>query len=57
MKRLPDKSVSIIKSLLRAKKIFVNAYGNSEGMIEFNANTGIRLNDSGAQPSWLTGIG
>lgn len=34
-----------------SEKIFVNAYGNSEGMIEFNANTGIRLNDK-----WSTAI-
>lgn len=28
-----------------SEKIFVNAYGSSEGMMEFNANTGIKLND------------
>lgn len=28
-----------------SEKIFVNAYGSSEGMMEFNANTGIVLND------------
>ena len=33
-----------------SEKIFVNAYGNSEGMIEFNANTGIRLNDKHSHP-------
>ena len=42
-----------------SEKIFVNAYGNSEGMIEFNANTGIRLNDKWstailAHGDWLT---
>ena len=34
-----------------SEKIFVNGYGSSEGMIEFNANTGIRLNDR-----WSTAI-
>lgn len=34
-----------------SEKIFVNAYGSSEGMLEFNANTGIRLNDK-----WSTAL-
>lgn len=34
-----------------SEKIFVNAYGSSEGMIEVNANTGILLNDK-----WSTAI-
>ena len=59
MKRLPGRSVSIIKKPATSEKIFVNAYGNSEGMIEFNANTGIRLNDKWstailAHGDWLT---
>lgn len=34
-----------------SEKIFVNAYGNSDGMLEFNANTGIRLSDH-----WSTAV-
>ena len=34
-----------------SEKIFVNGYGSSEGMIEFNANTGIKLNDK-----WSTAL-
>lgn len=34
-----------------AEKVFVNGYGSSEGMIEFNANTGIILNDK-----WSTAL-
>lgn len=34
-----------------SEKVFVNGYGSSEGMIEFNANTGIILNDK-----WSTAL-
>lgn len=34
-----------------SEKIFVNGYGSSEGMVEFNANTGILLNDK-----WSTAL-
>lgn len=34
-----------------SEKIFVNGYGSSEGMIEFNANTGVVLNDK-----WSTAL-
>lgn len=34
-----------------AEKIFVNGYVNNEGMVEFNANTGILLNDK-----WSTAL-
>lgn len=34
-----------------SEKIFVNAYGSSEGMMEFNANTGIKLSDK-----WSTAL-
>lgn len=34
-----------------SEKIFFNLYGNSEGMVEFNMNTGIRLNDK-----WSTAL-
>lgn len=34
-----------------SEKIFVNAYGSSEGMMEFNANAGIKLNEQ-----WSTAI-
>lgn len=34
-----------------SEKIFVNAYGSSEGMLELNANTGILLNDK-----WSTAL-
>ena len=42
-----------------SEKIFVNGYGSSEGMIEFNANTGIVLNDKWSTTllvhgDWLT---
>lgn len=39
------------KKPLTSEKIFVNGYGSSEGMIEFNANTGIKLNDK-----WSTAL-
>lgn len=34
-----------------SEKLFVNLYGSDEGMVEFNMNTGIRLNDK-----WSTAI-
>ncbi len=34
-----------------SEKIFVNAYGSNEGMVEFNANAGIVLNDK-----WSTAL-
>lgn len=39
------------KKPLTSEKIFVNGYGSSEGMMEFNANTGIRLSDT-----WSTAL-
>lgn len=39
------------KKPLASEKFFVNAYGSSEGMIELNANTGIRLSDK-----WSTAL-
>ncbi|MEG1950589.1 MAG: TonB-dependent receptor [Odoribacter sp.] len=39
------------KKPLTSEKIFVNAYGSSDGMIEMNANTGIKLNDK-----WSTAL-
>lgn len=39
------------KKPVTSEKIFVNGYGSSEGMIEFNANTGIKLNDK-----WSTAL-
>lgn len=39
------------KKPLTSEKFFVNAYGSSEGMIEVNANTGIRLTDK-----WSTAL-
>lgn len=39
------------KKPVTSEKIFVNGYGSSEGMIEFNANTGIILNDK-----WSTAL-
>lgn len=39
------------KKPLASEKCFVNAYGSSEGMIELNANTGIRLSDK-----WSTAL-
>lgn len=39
------------KKPVTSEKIFVNGYGSSEGMIEFNANAGIKLNDK-----WSTAL-
>ena len=57
MKRLPGRSVSIIKSLLRAKRFLSMPMGIVKGWSNSMPIQASVWMTSGAQPSWLTGIG